>query len=69
MRVQCEYCDSYVESGTNCPNCGAILPVHAELIYGNITQIGRTQDGTMYTQHLDELYKKVEYLKFRVMNI
>lgn len=26
MRVQCEYCDSYVESGTNCPNCGAVLP-------------------------------------------
>jgi len=25
-KVKCEYCDSYVDAGTNCPNCGAVLP-------------------------------------------
>ena len=25
-KVKCEYCDSIVDAGTNCPNCGAALP-------------------------------------------
>lgn len=25
-KVKCEYCDSVVDAGTNCPNCGAVLP-------------------------------------------
>jgi uncharacterized glyoxalase superfamily protein PhnB len=25
-RVRCEYCDSTVDMGENCPNCGASLP-------------------------------------------
>ena len=28
--VRCEYCDSCVPVGTNCPNCGAVLPAQNE---------------------------------------
>ncbi len=38
-KVKCEYCDSYVDAGTNCPNCGAVLPRAPE---------GSVLDGVVY---------------------
>ena len=32
-KVKCEYCDSIVNAGTNCPNCGAVLPAQDEVLY------------------------------------
>ncbi len=29
-KVKCEYCGSYIDAGSNCPNCGAVLPVVRE---------------------------------------
>lgn len=31
--IKCEYCDSIVPEGTNCPNCGAVLPEQEKAEY------------------------------------
>lgn len=53
--VRCEYCDSYVPTGTNCPNCGAVLPAQDEVLY--------VADGQEFTLTVDEVPPFVQFCR------
>jgi len=41
-KVKCEYCGSYVDAGSNCPNCGAVLPCKSEgSVLDSIARLGQ----------------------------
>ena len=47
-KVKCEYCDSVVDAGTNCPNCGAVLPRPPKVIMLDGTvRLGPTADDVV----------------------
>ena len=54
-KVTCEYCDSYVPAGTNCPNCGAVLPAQDEVLY--------VADGQEFTLTVDEVPPFVQFCR------
>ena len=54
-RVRCEYCDSFVHASTNCPNCGAVLPAQAEVLY--------VADGQEFTLIVDEVSPFIQFAR------
>lgn len=47
-KVKCEYCDSIVDAGTNCPNCGAVLPREPKVvIMDGAFRLGPTADDVV----------------------